>query len=65
MPLNKTHRTYLYDQLLSHLYADFLETLHSCYRHIQIVYVMYCKCLDIFSKFNMWLNFVVFPASFE
>jgi hypothetical protein len=42
----------LCNQLLPHLLADILQTLHSCYGHIEDVHVTFWKCSDIFEKFT-------------
>jgi hypothetical protein len=43
----------LCNQLLPHLLADILQTLHSCYGHIEDVHVTIWKCWDIFWKISM------------
>jgi hypothetical protein len=43
----------LCNQFLPHLLADILQTLHSCYGHIEDVHVTFWKCLDIFRKIYM------------
>ena len=43
----------LCNQLLPHLLADILQTLHSCYGHIEDVHVTFWKCLDISRKISM------------
>jgi hypothetical protein len=40
----------LCNQLLPHLLADILQTLHSCYEHIEDVHVTFSKCSEIFLK---------------
>jgi hypothetical protein len=48
-PLNRVPT--LSNQLLPHLLADILQTLHSCYGHIEDVHVTFWKYSDIFRKF--------------
>jgi hypothetical protein len=43
----------LCNQLLPHLQTDILQTLHSCYRHIEDVHVTFWKYSDIFRKISM------------
>jgi hypothetical protein len=43
----------LCNQLLPHLLADILQTLRSCYRHIEDVHVTFWKYSDIFRKISM------------
>jgi hypothetical protein len=43
----------LCNQLLPHLLADILKTLHSCYGHIEDVHVTFWKYSDIFRKISM------------
>ena len=43
----------LCNHLLSHLYADILQTLHSCSGHIEDVHVTFWKYSDIFRKISM------------
>jgi hypothetical protein len=40
----------LCNQLLSHLLADILQTLYSCYGQIEDVHVIFRKYSDIFAK---------------
>jgi hypothetical protein len=43
----------LCNQLIPHLLADILQTLHSCYGHIEDVHVTFWKCSDITRKMSM------------
>jgi hypothetical protein len=43
----------LCNQLLAHLLADILQTLHNCYGHIEDVHVTFWECSDIFRKIYM------------
>jgi hypothetical protein len=50
----------LCNQLLPYLLTDILQTLHSCYGHIEDVHVTFWKCSNIFRKKIHMLNLVIF-----
>jgi hypothetical protein len=53
------------NELLSHLLTEILQTLHSCYGHIEDVHLTFWKCSDIFLKIYKQLILVISPACFE